>query len=52
LPIEYNTGKDRDFWIPAAQDLVVLKHNFPKDYALIIEEFPQLDAVRWAKEHT
>jgi len=50
LPAEYNTGKDRDFWVPSASDLVILKRNFPDDYRMIIAEFPQLEAVTWAEE--
>lgn len=51
LPIEYNTGKDRDLYVPGAPDLVILKHNFPQDYEMILQEFPQLEAVVWAREH-
>jgi len=50
LPVEYNTGKDRDFWVPSASDLVILKRNFPDDYKMIIAEFPRLEAVTWAEE--
>lgn len=51
LPVEYNTGKKRDFYIPAASDLLVLKYNYPEDYRMIITEFPKLDAVTWRLEN-
>lgn len=51
LPVEYNTGKKRDFYIPTASDLIILKYNYPKDYKLIINEFPQLEAVAWREEN-
>jgi phosphoadenosine phosphosulfate reductase len=51
LPVEYNTGKDRDFYVPGAPELVILKRNFPKDYEMIIQEFPHLEAVCRAQEH-
>jgi 3'-phosphoadenosine 5'-phosphosulfate sulfotransferase (PAPS reductase)/FAD synthetase len=42
LPVEYNTGKKRNFYIPAAADLLILKNNYPQDYKMIIDEFPKL----------
>jgi 3'-phosphoadenosine 5'-phosphosulfate sulfotransferase (PAPS reductase)/FAD synthetase len=51
LPIEYNSGKERDFYVPSATDLCLLKYNYPNDYQVIIKEFPQLEAVVWAQEH-
>jgi phosphoadenosine phosphosulfate reductase len=51
LPIEYNSGKDRDLYVPSASTLLILKRNYPNDYQVIIKEFPQLEAVVWAQEH-
>jgi 3'-phosphoadenosine 5'-phosphosulfate sulfotransferase (PAPS reductase)/FAD synthetase len=49
LPIEYNHGAKHDFSVPDVDDLVYLKNNFPNDYRKVIEEFPHLEAMVWAR---
>lgn len=45
LPVEYNHGMDRDFWVPDVPKMLWLKNNFPEDYKKVITEFPQLEAM-------
>jgi 3'-phosphoadenosine 5'-phosphosulfate sulfotransferase (PAPS reductase)/FAD synthetase len=45
LPVEYNMGMERDFYIPNQQGMLWLKNNFPCDYAKVIQTFPKLEAM-------
>ena len=49
LPIEYNHGLRGDFSTPDAMLLLYLKNNFPDDYRKVVERFPQLEGVVWAR---
>jgi sulfate adenylyltransferase subunit 2 len=51
LPVEYSHGLKRDFSVPDTRLLLYLKNNFPGDYAKVIAEFPQLEAMIWAEEN-
>lgn len=43
LPVEYSMGQNRDFYIPNAEGMLMLKNNFPEDYNKVIAVFPQLE---------
>lgn len=45
LPVEYSMGVKRDFYIPDAAGMVMLKNNFPDDYKKVISVFPQLESM-------
>ena len=45
LPVEYNMGMTRDFYIPNQQGMLWLKNNFPADYAKVIQTFPDLESM-------
>ena len=45
LPLEYSMGLGRDFYIPNATGMEMLKNNFPEDYKKVIECFPQLESM-------
>jgi len=49
LPMEYSHGLKHDFSVPDVDLLVYLKNNFPADYKKVIGEFPQLEAIVWAR---
>ena len=49
LPAEYSHGLKRDFSVPDVELLIYLKHNFPNDYKKVINEFPRLEAMAWAR---
>lgn len=45
IPVEYSMGAKRDFYIPDAAGMLMLKNNFPEDYEKVISVFPQLESM-------